>query len=170
MSGTRLPGMFIAEFHLSTPVLRDALAAAPEVTADLERTVEGETTRIEFFARGDDLTRFEDALGNDASVADIRVLGEGPDFRFYRATLERATTRRTTYHVFEDVDAHPISAYGDHTGWNFRVQFPDREALATYRDSCRDRNLSFTLRALYERADLHPEADDYGLSGDHGAV
>ncbi|MFC7136115.1 bacterio-opsin activator domain-containing protein [Halobaculum litoreum] len=162
--------MLIAEFHLSTPVLRDALAAAPEVTADLERTIEGETTRIEFFARGDDLTRFEDAIGDDESVADVRVLGEGPDFRFYRATLAAPATHRTTYHAFEQTGAHPVSASGDHTGWNFRVQFPDREALAGYRDSCRERNVSFTLHALYERADPRAEADEHGLAGDHGAV
>lgn len=162
--------MLIAEFNLSTPVLRDALAAAPEVTADLERTVEGETTRIEFFARGDDLTRFEDALGNDPSVEDIRVLGEGPDFRFYRATLAREATRRTTYHAFAETGAHPVSAHGDHTGWNFRVQFPDRAALARYRDSCRERDVSFTLHALYERADPRSEADEYGLAGDQGTV
>ncbi|WP_073306427.1 bacterio-opsin activator domain-containing protein [Halobaculum gomorrense] len=162
--------MLIAEFTLSTPVLRDALAAAPEVTADLERTVEGDTTRIEFFARGEDLTRFEDALGNDASVEDVRVLGEGPDFRFYRATLAPETTQRTAYHVFADTGARPVSASGDHTGWNVRVQFPDRAALAAYRDSCRERNVSFTLHALYERADPHAEADEHGLAGDQGTV
>ncbi|UIP00382.1 hypothetical protein Hbl1158_03150 [Halobaculum sp. CBA1158] len=162
--------MLIAEFHLSTPVLRDALASAPEVTADLERTVDGDRTRLEFFARGDDLTRFEDALSNDASVDDVRVLGEGPDFRFYRATLAREAHERTTHHVFGDTGARPVSAQGDHTGWSFRVQFPDRESLATYRDTCRERDVSFTLTSLYERTDPHGERDDHGLAGDQGAV
>lgn len=162
--------MIIAEFNLSTPVLRDALASAPEVTVDLERTVEGESTRIEFFARGDDLTRFEDGLAADGSVEDVRVLGEGPDFRFYRVTLADEARERTSYHAFEETDAHPVSARGDHTGWNFRVQFPDREALAAYRDRCRERDVSFTLHALYERADPRPDADEYGLAGDQGAV
>ena len=161
--------MLIAEFHLSTPILRDALATAPEVTVDLERTIDTEPARVEFFARGDDLTRFEDGLDSDESVDDVRVLGEGPEFRFYRATLTEEAHARTTYRKWLDLEAVPVSAVGDHSGWNYRFQFPSRDALAEYRDACRDLDITFTLHGLYERSDPSP-TDEHGLAADHTAV
>ena len=162
--------MLIAEFHLSTPILRDALAAAPQVTVDLERTIDAEPARLEFFARGDDLTRFEGGLESDASVDDVRVLGEGPDFRFYRATLTDEAHERTTYRKWLDLDASPVSAVGDQNGWSYRFRFPSREALAEYRDACRELDITFTLHGLYERSDPHPGADEHGLANDREAV
>lgn len=154
--------MFIAEFTLSTPILRDALGAAPGTTVDLERTSGSRPTRLSILARGQDLNRFEDAMACDESVQEAAVQARGPAFGQYEVTLTPDAEDRTTNPWWQDEGIEPMSATGSNQGWSFRMRFPTREALSNYRDLCRDRNVSFTLHDLYARETL-PEDDEHGF-------
>ena len=152
--------MLIAEFTLSTPVLRDALAAAPGTTVDVERSTNGPPTRLSVLARGTDINRFEDALSHDDSVRASEVRARGGSFGQYEVTLTAAAEGRSPTVWSRTEKLEPLSGIGSHQGWEFRMRFPDREALAAYRDRCRDRDIAFTLHDLYRRTDSlgdHPD-------------
>jgi len=161
--------MLIAEFSLSTPVLRDALAAAPGTSVEVERTTGGPPPRLSVLARGNDLNRFEDALAQDDSIRSSDVLARSDALGQYEVELSTTAGGRSLL-VTTVEGAEPLDGVADNKGWEFRMRFPDRAALSTYRDRCRSRDVSFTLHDLYERTDTEQEAVDApatpGNSGD----
>jgi hypothetical protein len=156
--------MLIAEFTLSSPVMRDALGEAPGTTVELGRVASERPTRVSVLARGQDMNRFEDALTRDRSVEEVAVRGRGPAFGEYEVTLTRETEERTTSQWWESQGLEPLSVAGTSQGWNVRMRFPSRESLATYRDICRERDLSFTLHDVYQREEL--VGDDLSLANE----
>lgn len=155
--------MLIAEFTLSSPVLRDALGAAPGTTVEVDRVEHEHPTRVAMLARGQDLNRFEEALALDDSVEKVAVRGRGPAFGEYEVTLTSAVEERTTNGWWKGQQVEPLSVVGSNQGWDLRMRFPSRDALAAYRDVCRDRDIAFTLHSIYGREDV-AEADALGLA------
>lgn len=156
--------MLIAEFSLSTPVLRDALAAAPGTTVELERSTGGPPPRLCVLARGPDLNRFEDALAHDDSVRSSDVTARGPSLGQYDLVLAAEAGQRSLPLAAAE-GAEPLDGVADNEGWEFRMRFPDRAALDAYRADCRSRDVSFTLHDLYERADEEATLDAPAVPG-----
>ena len=158
--------MLIAEFSLSTPVLRDSLAAAPGTSVEVERTTGGPPPRLSVLARGNDLNRFEDALSHDDSIRSSDVLARSDALGQYEVELSMAAGERSLLLATAE-GAEPLDGVADNKGWEFRMRFPDRAALSAYRDRCRSRDVSFTLHDLYERADGEPDAVDAPATPGH---
>jgi hypothetical protein len=157
--------MLIAEFTLSTPVLRDALAAAPGTTVDVERSTNGPPTRLSVLARGTDINRFEDALSHDDSVRASDVRARSGSFGQYEVTLTAAMEGRSPTVWSQAEGVEPLSGVGSNQGWEFRMRFPDREALAAYRNRCRERDIAFTLHDLFRRTDGLDDHPDTPVGG-----
>lgn len=143
--------MHIAEFTLSTPVLRDALAAAPGTTVELERSSDGPPPRLSVLARGPDINRFEEALAHDDSVVSSEIEARSASLAQYEVTLSADTAERAPSTWSHAEGLEPLTGVGTSQGWEFRMRFDDRAALSAYRDRCREHDVTFTLHGLYTR-------------------
>lgn len=143
--------MHIAEFTLSTPVLRDALAAAPGTTVELVHSTEGAPPQLSVLARGSDINWFEEALVHDDSVRSSEVKARSPSLGQYEVTLSAAAGERAPMTWSHADGVEPLSGVGTSQGWEFRMRFDDCAALSAYRDRCRERDVAFTLHDLYSR-------------------
>lgn len=143
--------MHIAEFTLSTPVLRDALAAAPGTTVELVHSTEGAPPQLSVLARGSDINWFEEALAHDDSVQSSAVQARSASLGQYEVTLSAAAGERAPMTWSHADGVEPLSGVGTSQGWEFRMRFDDCAALSAYRDRCRERDVAFTLHDLYSR-------------------
>lgn len=152
----------IAEYVLDPPVLRESLAAVPEMTVHYENeTIPGEgRARLVFRAEGGDFEAFEAAMDRDLSVAAWTRLASVDDHRLYRIDLTRDAEAGTTYGSIIEMDGFIVDATGTHEGWRVRIQFPDREALAAYRDVCEECGIDSRLENLYRVTEDANSASD----------
>ncbi|WP_158237379.1 helix-turn-helix domain-containing protein [Halegenticoccus soli] len=157
--------MIVADFHLATPVLGSALAAAPDVALALDRVYETERIplRMQFRACGEGVEEFDAALPDDPTVADYALLAETDDAPRYRIELSEEGCRSATYDAWAELDGVLLNGTGTPDGWEMRMRFPDHDALITYRERCRERDVGFSLRGLYSEGSTDEEVP-YGLT------
>lgn len=152
-----------AEFSLSTEQLSLAptFSAAPSVELHVEQEYRmSPTAPIVFcWVRGEDLDTFEEALTNDETVTDVRLLHDSDNWRFYHMRLTGAAPV-VTHDTWIELGAMRLSmCYADNR-WNIRMYFPDRDALNTFHSFCNDHNLDFKLSNLYETSPKHGPPQD----------
>lgn len=142
----------LAHFYLETPVLRTALEAVPEMRISVEQQARRDSKpfALAFWASGGDFEAFETGLADDPTLDDVTVLAELGDQRLYQVELTDRGESHLTYHAWADLDAVFVSAERAGDGWRVCIRFPDRDCLRTYVGYCRERNLTFDLRQLYD--------------------
>lgn len=142
---------YIATVEIDTPVLREALTAAPGVTIETEalHAVSEDEVRYMFWVGGGSLPAFEDGLAADPTIEAFTVISEVHDRRLYSVTLSEEGERMFTYSAMTDHGIVPLRETGDRTGFTIRARFPTKEALNAYREYCRDRGVGFELVRLY---------------------
>ncbi|WP_129114795.1 helix-turn-helix domain-containing protein [Halegenticoccus tardaugens] len=157
--------MIVADFNLATPILGSALAAAPGVSVAIDRvyTTDGVPLRMQFRARGDGAGEFDAALRDDPTVVDSALLADTESARRYRVELSDGGRRAATYDDWAELDGVLLSGTGTENGWEMRIRFPDHDALIEYRERCRERDISFSLRGLYSEGSTDGEVP-YGLT------
>lgn len=145
------PVSLIAEFSVESPefVLYDATKACPEVTTELVSQVNVDEYQLSlFWANGDDLDAFEAAMEDDETVEKFETYTDFGDRRFYRVHISDSVDV-VAYPVWVRIGATRLETIGGDGGsWN-RYRFPDREAFREFREWCRDKDVEFTLHALY---------------------
>lgn len=148
----RDPMTLIADFYLETPVLREALAAVPDMDVVVEQQIPrgSKPFALTFWTSGGDFGAFESALEDDPTVAGSRVLAELDGQRLYQVELSEAGEQLMTYHCWAHLGAVFISSERVGEGWRIRIRFPDRESLREYASYCEERELTFDLRQLYD--------------------
>jgi len=158
----------IAEFSLRSPdlVLASALAAAPNVTVELEQQMatEFDAPVFVFWAFGGDFERLGTGLERDETVREYTVIEELGDRKLYRARLDCEDVC-AIYPVYQRLGASPLTATGSADGWQRRVRFPDRDAVVEMRQYCADNDVDFRLNRLYTPGDSELE-DEFGLSAE----
>jgi hypothetical protein len=154
----------IGEAEIGSPLLQGALAAAPGVVVHVEdiRTVD-EETRLMFRAEGGDFDAFEDGLETDPTIATHRFIAAFDDSRLYRVTLSAHGQARSTYDVALAQDIVVFDQRVTDEGMQVQARVPDREALATYREACREMDIPFEIRRLYS-IDESIDADRFGVT------
>ena len=153
----------IAEFRLSSLdlPLTDAVAAVPSVTVSIERILVVDPERPVMVCRvidGDD--DFRDALADDPTVSEAVPLEDGDDRALYRIELRDPPV--PIYRKYVELGTTPLGGVVTVDGWWGRARFPDREALAEYREFCVERGATFHLEQLIRES----SADDppFGLT------
>ncbi|MFC4358654.1 helix-turn-helix domain-containing protein [Halobium salinum] len=170
--------MIVADLALPTPALRRVAGAAAEGAVTLDRvyaTVETSRVRVQLEvpprpSDGDATERIETALAADPTVEEYALLSETEAERRYRVTLSPAGERASTYPDWVAVDAVLLDGRASTSGWDLRLRFPSREALARYRERCgdRDEGAEAELRGLYSSGtDDDPE---FGLTDAQTAI
>lgn len=154
----------IAEIRLTSLdlPLTDAVAAVPSVTAYIERILVVDPDRPVVLCRviDDPENEFRDALADDPTVDSAVLLDETEAGALYRITLRDPPV--PIYRKYVELGTTPLGGIVTVDGWWGRSRFPDREALAAYREFCTDRGATFQL----ERLTRESTADDppFGLT------
>lgn len=154
----------IAEFRVTSLdlPLTDAVAAVPSVTVYIERILVVDPDRPVVLCRvvDDPENEFQDALADDSTVDSAVVLDESDGNALYRIKLRDPPV--PIYRKYIELGTTPLGGIVTVDGWWARSRFPDREALAEYREFCVDRGATFQL----ERLTRESTADDppFGLT------
>lgn len=145
--------MTIAEVHVSHPefVLGPTLRAVPDVNIRRESQpvpTDGSNTLLLFFTAAGNFEGFDEALAEDSTVTDVRLLAELPDKRVYRVRLTDRS-KLPTYKLAElGIYLFEISPADE--GWLLHVLLPDLDALTAFREYCDAEDISFRVKAMYQ--------------------
>lgn len=148
---------------------QSALEAVPDMVLRLEDAREDadDAPGVIFWASGDDFEAYEAALDDCPDVADYERLTTVSDRRLYRLTFADAVRDRLLHPVVVENDITLIELTMTAERMRVLARFPTREALAAFRDACRERAMPFKLRQLYDEESV---ADDGGLEGRYGVT
>lgn len=147
-------------------VLADTLRSVPDMRIEIKRVVaDTEHVTPYFWASGEDLDAFEEALRDDDTVEDILTLeDQGGEERFYRVTWQ--TEVESLMSAISDAKATILEAVSDDGKfWELKVLFPDRDALSDFHDYCVERDFSFQLERVYQPENPQ-EAGTYDVTDD----
>lgn len=150
----------IVEFTLQSPkfVLHETLTSVPDARIEIESLDGLDPFRpaAVMWVNGDSLAAFDDAIRDDETVEDLRLLDEPQERRLYRFQFT-TTVDVVIYPVLLDLGASLLSLGGQNGEWTARIRFPDRDALSEFRDFCTNREVTFRLERVYNEPD---ERDD----------
>ncbi|AUV81648.1 helix-turn-helix domain-containing protein [Salinigranum rubrum] len=149
----------IVEFDIDTDVLSHALQRTPEmsVVVDTLDASDAIPLRNLFWASGGDFDRFEAALAEDPTIATFELLAEENDARLYRVQYAGGVPEVEAYRALVDLDGAVLHAENDGQGWFVRMRFPNREAIASFRERCWEADFDIHIRAVYDREQEAPE-------------
>ncbi|MXV63871.1 bacterio-opsin activator [Natronorubrum sp. JWXQ-INN-674] len=139
----------IAEFRLTSLELplTDAVTAVPEVTVYIQRILVVDPEQPVVLCRVvDDGDEFRDALTADPTVENAVPVDESAENALYRIELRDPPV--PIYRKYIELGTRPLGGIVTVDGWWGRARFPDREALAEYREFCTDRGAAFQLEQL----------------------
>lgn len=156
---------FIAEFTLSSPLMRETTQAVPEMTFEMEDLqLRGDRpANYVFWARGGDFQRLEHALVEDSTVDEFVFLTRICDRQLCRVTFTEESEQRLAYPTASAYDIVYLSLIQTSEGSDIRAQVPSRDALRAYREACQELGIPFTLDRLYEE-ESWDETNEYGLT------
>lgn len=142
--------MLIAEYRTDSRLLEATLERVPETVIYSEETYATEEgIRSLIWVETDDWDAFEAALAGDPTVTDPKRLAETDARRLYGVYLTDDGRGNTTFLQWADLDVVLLEAKATCEGWRARMRIPDRETLAQYRETLRERDIDFDLEALY---------------------
>ncbi|WP_049902308.1 helix-turn-helix domain-containing protein [Halococcus agarilyticus] len=142
--------------------LYDALVAVPDLELDVERVVAHDDERVMPFiwVSSDHMDDVERAFENDASIENVELLSDLGEERLYR--MDWTTQIEVVVQILVEADATVLDAFGTDGQWEFRILFPEREALSATHDFCEENGLTIDIQNIYEMdADRHGR---FGLS------
>lgn len=156
---------FIAEFRVSSPLMREAAGRLPEASFRMEELqfTEADSARFVFWTAGETTDRIEAALAADPTVGEFSLLTTVDEHFLYRASFTPEARQQLIYSDAIEHDVVYLELTVRSEGTHIRAQMPSREALSAYREHCRQRDIAFQLESLY-REDGRDGVDRYGLT------
>lgn len=142
---------FVLEARLSHEdlVLMPTIEALSEVTIRYEYTVSTEEeTSLFISVFGNESDAVERAIDADHTVAGSTRIATFPNRTIYRVTIASALDPIPSRCTETGLFVFKITS--GERGWIIRIYLPDRDALAAFREDCRNRNISFRIRQLQE--------------------
>lgn len=153
--------MIFIEVELDHPLLREALRAVPEAEVEWIRNTNADGDwELVFWANGEELERFDTALGEDPTVTPVRSIDVG-DQRLYQMRIIDRGADTDLYPVLVDVGGIVMSAEVTSEGWLCRFGFPDQDGVERFFESARRHGVSFHVHRV-------SELEDVESPGDHG--
>lgn len=150
---------FIVEFQIVTPVLRDAVQNVPEMVIEYEslRYTPDGAAKFVFWAHGNNYPEFEMAMESDPTIREFALLTKVESNRLYRVTFTEAGQRALTYPVVTELDMAFLNITLTKAGSDIRARIPSREALSTYREACKERDIPFRLNRIFSEEQITGE-------------
>ncbi len=126
-----------------------ALSTAGGMRAVLEDVTVVEPTRPAFFAwvTGTEFESFLRTLDRAERVRTVRCLEDDGPSRLYRIEADRDPC---LYRGYAEREAAFVAGSISPEGWRYRLRFPDRDALVSFRQFCLNSGIEFSLRRLTE--------------------
>lgn len=145
----------IGQARIESPLFREALAAAPGMTLELEdiRQKADEPRRFVVWASGGDFDEFEAGLAADPTVGSHHRLADLGEHRLYRLTLSEAGQRKSGYSKVIEEDVVLLDLTFRAGELVALARLPSREALTAVREAYRERGITFRLERLYSEAE-----------------
>lgn len=140
----------IAELTISPEefVLAHALTRFPDATVEIERVAATEEERVTpyFWVACDDLDAFDEALEEDDTASDVRVLESSERERLYR--VDWHAPEDGVLYALRGSLATVLNAEAN-GGWHVRLLFPDEDSLSTFNEHCEESRLTFAVDRLF---------------------
>lgn len=157
---------FIAEWTHELHVLEHTFETLPGLKLSLEEIHQAgsgdESTNVFYhWASGVDFDEFEAAMEADPHCETLAHISTVGDRRLYRITASEEGSRVILYPVVAESDMVILDSTLTREGLRSRVRIPSREALATFKETCQDQSLWFSLNRLYRE---QPGGRDYGVT------
>lgn len=161
-----VPMSTIAE--LSVPAeefaLRHTLEAADEIEVEIERVVAYDPDHVMpyvwFSGEESTLATIDDLLADDPSVDDAEPLTDLDDECLYRMNWVDDVT--VILHLLTEEQATVLDARVENKRWQFRVLFPERDALSRTYEFATEQGLSIEIQKIHRlEEDRHGR---YGLT------
>lgn len=128
--------------------LGHTLGCVPDVAVEVtDRRILESGRRLAFLAvTAEEYDAFESALRTDPTVDEPTLVDRYPDRRVYRVAL----TDRTMTVVDEAISAggRVLGTSSCRDGWLVRLRLPSRDALVSFNDYCRERDVTLQVRHL----------------------
>jgi predicted DNA binding protein len=144
----------LVELEVDSPLLREALGHAPDVSISHEaQYLTDDGINYLFWTdsgQKEDFTAFEAGLGADRTVRNVAQLVDTEGRRLYRVTFTDYGEQFATFPVWSELDISILDSTGTHEGWEVRMRMPDRSALRAFRSVCADRDVPLELVSIYE--------------------
>lgn len=138
------------------------LAALSVYSLDLRRAGEGATRAILGFA-GAPAERLRDALERDPTVSTPTILTTSGDRTLVGVDLDPEASLASVYAQLVELDGSVQSVSATEGSWDFELFFPDRKALSTFYERCREANPDVVCRAVSISNDF-PTEPTYGTT------
>jgi hypothetical protein len=147
--------MLLAELTLQHPILLETLGRVPDIEVVWQETHrhEDRPTQMLCWVLADDFDAVDDAMSADPSVHDSTVIAALDGRRLYRVAFTDLSAAVDVVPQLVAVGAVIDEAVGTGEGWWLRLQFPDREAVESVYEFCRDHDIPVTVERLYEQTD-----------------
>lgn len=129
--------------------LRDALAAAPEVTVEFERVVTHSQEWIMPFlwASGEDLDRFDRAMHDDGTVARVSLANDFGQIRLYQ--IRWSDDVKGIVNTIFDREGTLVEAVARENRWELKVRFGSHAGLSTLQSHFERADVAFTVQRVY---------------------
>lgn len=131
--------------------LRQTLEAAADLNVEVERVVASDPGHVMpyvwFSGDAATLATVDDTLATDPSVDDATRLVARDDESLYR--IDWANDVVVMLHALTDADATVLDAYVETGQWQFRVLFPDREALSRTYEFATEQGLPIEILRIH---------------------
>lgn len=156
----------VAELELAAAefALQETLTTLDTVEFEVERVVAHDQDHIMpyVWVSGTDRDAIEDALQDDPSVEDAKLISEQDHRWLYQ--MSWVSQIRSLIQMLVEEDSTVLTAFGKADRWDLRILFPDREAVSRTYDYCQEIGLEINVRRIYEHDDSR--AGQYNLTGD----
>lgn len=155
----------ITEFTVPSEslALHRTLTTLPEIVVEIERVVAHPDERITpyFWIRGTEYAEFEATADDDPSVENLTRLDVYEDAVLYRAVWTENV--ETIVHAYLQAGATILEAVGQHTEWELRMRFDDRQKAGKFHRYCEDNDIAYELSRLYDPSEPG-ETSQFGLT------
>lgn len=157
----------IGKAKVGPPPGERALKSVPEMELLLEdiRLAEDGSWKMIVWASGDDFEKYESSLTSDETIDGYDCLTKLPEKRLYRLTLSEEGQRQTVHSISVEYDITIISLTMTAEREELLARFPSRDAVASLREACLERDRRFKLLSLYEEK---PVTHDGGFESRYG--
>jgi hypothetical protein len=162
----RMSTIAVVDIDTEEFALGQSLPSVPDLEFEVVRVAAHDDSRLVPYVRvqSNDPASFEDLddlIEEDPSVAEARLLDDLGNERLYR--MEWIQGIVVTAHILLDEGGTILRMHGQEDYWRLRVLLPEREALSRTDEFCRDKDLSFEIRNIYELSESVGSAE-YGLT------
>ncbi len=155
--------MFV-DFRFDHPLLRQTFERVPEMEVEwIQSDIVDDRSRVFVWVTGPDFEAFEAALEADPTVTTSLQMMEFGYRRLYNFELVNEGAEKDMYSLLVDEGAFIQHLRGTHEGWEFRIAFPDEEALHRLVEFASEHDIDFEVHRIFRTRNVDHE-HGHGIS------